>query len=274
VISAIINVAQEGVEEDWILEVIGHDGVAVNVTMQPGEMVLYESHSVIHGRPYPLKGKYYANVFLHFEPIGYSTWLDQQQRKRADKHVPTAQERFEEALARAQSETPPTSGKTQTTSNGSSSKSELPHYIREGTLEASRWRQEFVFQRLNLEEERAASKKKRLSDNESWKKKDGATSAHILAAGGNVAELRKIAEEDPSALDKPDKNGWKPIHGVCPVRLCFAFWSLWFAFAYYLGDVGIVVCSHSVALLLPFALRRVSSLQKPHGVADWKRLNI
>lgn len=33
-------------------------------------MVLYESHSVIHGRPFPLKGGFYANVFIHFEPLG------------------------------------------------------------------------------------------------------------------------------------------------------------------------------------------------------------
>lgn len=37
--------------------------------MAPGDMVLYESHSVIHGRPFPLKGKYFANVFVHFEPV-------------------------------------------------------------------------------------------------------------------------------------------------------------------------------------------------------------
>ena len=54
--SAIINVAQD-VDEDWVLEVFDHDGIAHNVTMEPGDMVLYESHSVIHGRPYPLKGK-------------------------------------------------------------------------------------------------------------------------------------------------------------------------------------------------------------------------
>lgn len=67
--SAIINVAQD-VEEDWPLEVIAHgdEGRAVNVTMKPGDFVLYESHSVIHGRPFPLKGKYYANIFIHFVP--------------------------------------------------------------------------------------------------------------------------------------------------------------------------------------------------------------
>lgn len=39
--SCIINVAQD-VEEDWPLEVYGRDGLAYNVTMYPGDMVLYE----------------------------------------------------------------------------------------------------------------------------------------------------------------------------------------------------------------------------------------
>mmetsp|Transcript_129447 Transcript_129447/g.192704 ORF Transcript_129447/g.192704 Transcript_129447/m.192704 type:complete len:454 (+) Transcript_129447:232-1593(+) len=67
--SAIINVDQD-VDEPWPLEVIGHDGKAVNVTMVPGDLVLYESHSILHGRPFPLKGRFMANVFIHFEPIG------------------------------------------------------------------------------------------------------------------------------------------------------------------------------------------------------------
>mmetsp|Transcript_4985 Transcript_4985/g.11018 ORF Transcript_4985/g.11018 Transcript_4985/m.11018 type:complete len:198 (+) Transcript_4985:2856-3449(+) len=28
------------------------------------------SHSLIHGRPFPLKGEYFANIFIHFEPTG------------------------------------------------------------------------------------------------------------------------------------------------------------------------------------------------------------
>lgn len=62
VVSAIINVAQE-VDEDWALEVWGHDGKPYNITMEPGDMVLYESHSVIHGRPFPFRGNYFANIF-------------------------------------------------------------------------------------------------------------------------------------------------------------------------------------------------------------------
>ncbi len=63
--SCIINVAQD-VDEDWPLEVYGRDGLAYNVTMEPGDMVLYESHSLIHGRPFPMVGKYFANIFVSF----------------------------------------------------------------------------------------------------------------------------------------------------------------------------------------------------------------
>lgn len=69
--SGIVNVAQD-VDEPWPLEVYDRHGHAVNITMEPGDMIFYESHSLIHGRPFPLKGKYYANVFIHFEP--YDGW--------------------------------------------------------------------------------------------------------------------------------------------------------------------------------------------------------
>jgi len=68
VTSVIIQVDQD-VDEPWPLEVYGHDGTATNVTMEPGDMVLYESHSVIHGRPFPMKGNWFANCFIHYEPI-------------------------------------------------------------------------------------------------------------------------------------------------------------------------------------------------------------
>jgi prolyl 4-hydroxylase len=71
--SGIVNVAQD-VDEDWPLEVYDRNGHAVNITMKPGDMILYESHSLIHGRPFPLKGRYFANVFIHFEP--FEGWED------------------------------------------------------------------------------------------------------------------------------------------------------------------------------------------------------
>lgn len=90
--SAIINVAQD-VDEPWPLEVWGHDGKPYNITMEPGEMVLYESHSLIHGRPFPLRGKYYANLFVHYEVIGSKSetgelYLDEQDQESVDAGLP------------------------------------------------------------------------------------------------------------------------------------------------------------------------------------------
>ena len=67
--SCIINVDQD-VDEPWVLEVYDRHDRAVNVTMEPGDMVLYESASLMHGRPFALKGRFYANIFIHFEPTG------------------------------------------------------------------------------------------------------------------------------------------------------------------------------------------------------------
>ena len=46
--SAIINVDQR-VTEPWPLEVYDHGGRAHNLTLEPGEIILYESHSILHG---------------------------------------------------------------------------------------------------------------------------------------------------------------------------------------------------------------------------------
>ena len=66
--SAIIQVAQN-VDEPWPVEVIGHDGKAYNITMEPGDMVLYESHTILHGRPYPCTYSYV--IILHISIISY-----------------------------------------------------------------------------------------------------------------------------------------------------------------------------------------------------------
>ena len=104
VISAILNVGQD-VEEDWplfvkvkhlfvwlndlaakplfiwkmikrivsiSLSLKDHDGEDHSIMMSPGDIIWYESASVIHGRPYPLRGRSYDNVFAHFKPRGNS----------------------------------------------------------------------------------------------------------------------------------------------------------------------------------------------------------
>ena len=177
-------------------------------------MVLYESHSVIHGRPWPLQGEYYANLFLHFEPLGYTTELEQKLRRSSDDHR-TARDKFEAALKRSQQYAEDADDAQLPSSSFSTSKNrkhtgELPHYIKEGTVEADRWRQDFVFQRRNFESERLAAQK---AGQLKLKKQESEMSVHIIAASGDLSKLKAVAESDPGAMDRADRNGWKPIHG-------------------------------------------------------------
>ena len=72
VISLILNLGQD-VEEDWPLFVRPHSGDDEAVLLRPGDMLWYESASVIHGRQWPLRGASYDNLFVHFKPRG-RTW--------------------------------------------------------------------------------------------------------------------------------------------------------------------------------------------------------
>lgn len=84
--SCIVNVAQD-VVEPWPIEVYDHDGRAVNVTMEAGDMVLYESSTVLHGRPAPLKGKYFANIFIHYEPLDHKQMNKQDQEMKSVRSI-------------------------------------------------------------------------------------------------------------------------------------------------------------------------------------------
>uniref|UniRef100_A0A7S3JT78 Fe2OG dioxygenase domain-containing protein n=1 Tax=Aureoumbra lagunensis TaxID=44058 RepID=A0A7S3JT78_9STRA len=86
VVSCIMQIDQD-VDEPWPLEVIGHDGIAYNVTLEPGEIALYESSTIIHSRPFPLIGRSFANAFIHFIPVDendeYGAGIDFDWEKKA-----------------------------------------------------------------------------------------------------------------------------------------------------------------------------------------------
>ena len=65
IISAILNIDQD-VEEPWALQIDDHNGIEHEVFLSPGEMCLYESATLEHGRVNPLIGNYYANLFVHY----------------------------------------------------------------------------------------------------------------------------------------------------------------------------------------------------------------
>jgi len=67
VYGASLNIDQK-VDRPWPLVIEDTQGRRHDVVLRPGEMVLYESRRLLHGRPQPLRGDFYAGVFVHFRP--------------------------------------------------------------------------------------------------------------------------------------------------------------------------------------------------------------
>lgn len=146
--------------------------------MQPGEMILYESHSVVHGRPFPLKGRFYSNVFIHFEPVGHS--VDHGFDPEDEAHMATIQE-IKSGFNKG-----------------------LPPYIIDGSLEAAVWRREndAEWEDKSLYE----------ADEEEG---TGANGAHYASNTGDVETLQWIIDNPQhrtEMIHEPDENGWLPIH--------------------------------------------------------------
>ena len=96
VISVIMNIGQD-VEEDWPLFIMNNKGEENMINLAPGPMVFYESARLmlcplfsicgcgllsfvipiydfflrlVHGRQRPLRGSFYDNIFIHYQPKG------------------------------------------------------------------------------------------------------------------------------------------------------------------------------------------------------------
>lgn len=52
----------------WPLYIEDINGHPHEISMEPGEMVFFESAKLMHGRPYPLDGRFYAALFVHYTP--------------------------------------------------------------------------------------------------------------------------------------------------------------------------------------------------------------
>lgn len=61
------NLDCNGQPEDWPLHIQSHDGKWHKVYTEPGDMVLYESATCVHGRPDPFKGTFYRNFYVHYK---------------------------------------------------------------------------------------------------------------------------------------------------------------------------------------------------------------
>ena len=76
VISSIVHVGHEYDDDNvpWPIEIEGHDGKLYAVNLEPGEMLFYESAKCLHGRRSQFRGRYYAGLFTHYQPVDKKIW--------------------------------------------------------------------------------------------------------------------------------------------------------------------------------------------------------
>merc|ERR1712238_174989 len=129
--------------------------------------VLYESHSTIHGRPFPLKGRFVANIFVHFEPTGHTL----------RHHGP-------EADADAEKHRDGGGHENDAHENG------LPVYIKSDSVESDRW----------FKSHPNGRKKKKAP------RQTGTNEAHKAAMDGNYSSLKTIAKLHSEKLTEKDSN--------------------------------------------------------------------
>lgn len=74
----VLQLDQVGMDKPWALDYVTHQGKPERVFMKPGDIVLYEGASMLHGRKDALEGDQFTNVFFHFRS---PNWLPAVQKK-------------------------------------------------------------------------------------------------------------------------------------------------------------------------------------------------
>lgn len=54
---------------NWPFQLIDHNGNQQVIMMNPGDLVVFESSSLPHGRPTYFRGRYFVNTFLYYTPM-------------------------------------------------------------------------------------------------------------------------------------------------------------------------------------------------------------
>ncbi|KAH8061902.1 ATPase [Aureococcus anophagefferens] len=237
VTSCIINVDQD-VDEPWPIEVVGHDGVAYNVTLEPGDMALYESHTVLHGRPFPLKGNFFANVFVHFIPVDPNDHNQNHPDIDFSWTKNARIERAQPAASRRGSGSPTCETRAAGVSLGWARGRRAPRHGRQALAQTGAYDHRTVEEggaplpkpgSLEGRAARAArggpprAPKAALNEEPGHQVvggedfgadafATGTLSLHAAAANGDVDTLRRELERDPDAVNAPDENLWTPLH--------------------------------------------------------------
>ena len=60
------------------MTILDNEDQKKKIVLKPGEMLLYESAKVPHGRQFPLEGEYYENILVHFGLMDPLSWMQVQ----------------------------------------------------------------------------------------------------------------------------------------------------------------------------------------------------
>ena len=71
IISCILHIDHDPMSQPWPIILEDYHGNTVEVMLESGDMLLYESSKVYHGRPKPFQGSWYTSLFLHYYPANW-----------------------------------------------------------------------------------------------------------------------------------------------------------------------------------------------------------
>lgn len=74
VISAIIHL-EDKADKPWPLYIEDHNFNGHQITMEYGDVILYESTTCLHGRPTPFEGDSHKNMYIHFKPERWNDYM-------------------------------------------------------------------------------------------------------------------------------------------------------------------------------------------------------
>ena len=203
VLTAILNVDQQ-IDEEWPLEIVDHEGNELNILMNPGDMLIYEGQSIRHGRPYPMKGNYVANVYFHFVPSSASR-ADFNEGNMLPKMNSNDLAKLYEKIYRSRPLSKNKNDGDDELDNGPHNS--LPLFITNEHSER-RWRGTQI-------KERPPKSKIVALPNDPDLESDlavGSTLAHKYANEGLFEKLEDLLIFDPEKVHALDDNGWSPLH--------------------------------------------------------------
>lgn len=132
-----------------------------------------QSHTVLHGRPAPLNGSLYANIFVHYEPLDHKQMNDMAlMSKKTGKKI-VAPPRI-----------------SPITSNAG-----VQNVVSQEPQEDDEQREE--------EEGEGEGE---------WSEGDEVPEINYLSSVGQLKKVEEIVSKDIEAVHSTDQNGWQPLH--------------------------------------------------------------